>query len=54
MTKRSKARHARPRKAILPLWLGALFQVFDALHEQQAATEGQLAALAEIARGGTL
>ena len=52
---KSRGRHARKspkrRRPMLPLWLGALLQQLDALHEQSAATRAQLA---EIARGGAL
>ena len=42
------------RRPLLPTWAGAVLQLFDALHEQTAATEGQRAHLADIAQGGTL
>ena len=38
-------RTRRPnRRPILPMWAGAALQMFDALHEQTAATDRQRAA----------
>ena len=40
-----RARHRKPnRRPMLPLWAGAMLQMYDALHEQTAATRRQRAA----------